>query len=135
MSIGDNIKKLRKEKNYTQKQLAEMSGIATITLQQYELGKRTPQTEQLIKLSSALQVDINSLLEDSDSPMLKAMKSSNSPLYEDYKKYLLSHSVELENIDIEFINDFHKLNSTGQKRLLDYLSDLLKIEEYKKDTP
>lgn len=135
MSIGDNIKKLRKEKNYTQKQLAEMSGIATITLQQYELGKRTPQTEQLIKLSSALQVDINSLLEDSDSPMLKAMKSSNSPLYEDYKKYLLYHSVELENIDIEFINDFHKLNSTGQKRLLDYLSDLLKIEEYKKDTP
>lgn len=135
MSIGDNIKKLRKEKDYTQKQLAEMSGIATITLQQYELGKRTPQTEQLIKLSSALQVDINSLLEDSDNTMLKAMKSSNSPLYEDYKKYLLSHSVELENIDIEFINDFHKLNSTGQKRLLEYLSDLLKIEEFKKDTP
>lgn len=134
MSIGENIKKLRKEKGYTQKQLAEMSGIATITLQQYELSKRTPQTEQLIKLSSALQVDINSLLEDTDSPILKAMKNSDSPLYEDYKKYLLSHSIDLDNIDIELINNFHELNDSGQRRLLEYLSDLLKIKEYRKGT-
>lgn len=135
MAIGDNIRNIRKEKGYTQKHLAELSGIATITLQQYELGKREPKIEQLLKLSNALQIDINSLLEDTDSPILRAMKESDSALYEDYKKHLLSHSVELENIDVELINNFHKLNEAGQKRLLEYLSELIKIPEYTKDTP
>lgn len=120
MAISDNIRNLRKENGYTQKQLAELSGIATITLQQYESGKREPKIEQLIKLSNALQVDINELLEDSDSLMLHAMKRTNSPL--------------LDNIDIELINNFHKLNDSGQKRLIEYLSELLKILDYTEDT-
>ena len=135
MSVGNNIRNLRTEKGYTQKQLAELAGIAQITLQQYELGKRKPQTEQLLKLSTALNVDINSLLEVEDSPLLKAMKKGNSPLYKDFKQKMLSDSIELNNIDIEVINDFHELNATGQKRLLEYLSELLKINEYSKGTP
>lgn len=134
MAISDNIRNFRKEKGYTQKQLAELAGIATITLQQYELGKREPKIEQLLKLSNALQIDINTLLEDSDSPMLRAMKRTDSPLYDDYKKYLLSHSVELDNIDVELINNFNKLNDSGQKRLLEYLSELLRITEYTEDS-
>ena len=42
MSIGEKIRYFRKESGYTQKELAELSGIATITLQQYELEKRVP---------------------------------------------------------------------------------------------
>ena len=132
MSIGETIKKIRKEKGYTQKQLAEISGLATITLQQYESGKRTPQLEQLLKLSHALEVNIGTLLEDYDNPILKAMKKTDSPLYQDYKNTLLSHSLNLNDTDIELITTFHKLNNSGQERILEYLSDLYKIKEYTK---
>ena len=50
MTIGNKIQKVRKEKGYTQKQLAAMCNMATGTIQQYELGKRQPRMEQLQKL-------------------------------------------------------------------------------------
>lgn len=61
MSIADNIKYLRKRKNITQKQLAEASGLAVITIQQYEAGKYEPKIESLYKLRNALGCDINEL--------------------------------------------------------------------------
>ena len=41
-SIGENIRYYRKEKGYTQKQLSELSGLALITIQQYESGNVRP---------------------------------------------------------------------------------------------
>ena len=38
--IGENIKSIRKEKKITQKELAEKCNLATITIRQYENGKR-----------------------------------------------------------------------------------------------
>ena len=61
MSIADNIKYLRKRKNITQKQLAEASGLAVITIQQYEAGKYEPKIESLYKLSNAFGCNINEL--------------------------------------------------------------------------
>lgn len=132
MAISNNIRNARKEKGYTQKQLAELAGIATITLQQYESGKRVPKVEQLVKLSTALQVSVDDLLEDTDSPILKVMKESNSPLYNEYKSYALSHSTDLDYIDVELVKQFHTLNEVGQKRIFQYVSELQKIKEYKK---
>ena len=42
MSIGENIKNIRMQKGLTQKQLAEKSGVAEITIRQYESDKREP---------------------------------------------------------------------------------------------
>lgn len=63
MSIAENIKYLRKQNNLTQKQLAEKSGLAIITIQQYEAGKFEPKNDSLHKLRKALNCNINEILD------------------------------------------------------------------------
>ncbi len=64
MSIADNIKHLRKRNNFTQKQLAEKSGLAVITIQQYEAGKYEPKKDSLYKLRKAFNCNINEILDE-----------------------------------------------------------------------
>ncbi len=58
MNIGDMIKKLRKDKGLTQKQLADAINVSTITIQNYENGRRKPSVEMIQKIGSALNVFI-----------------------------------------------------------------------------
>lgn len=60
--IAERIKMIREQKGMTQKQLAERCGMATGTIQQYELNKREPRQEQLDKIAEALDVDIFDLI-------------------------------------------------------------------------
>ena len=62
MTIGQRIKEVRKSAGLTQRELAEKSGTATGTIQQYELGKRQPRIEQLQAIASALGVTTNYFL-------------------------------------------------------------------------
>lgn len=62
MDIGANIKLARKNAGLTQEQLAKKCNLATITIRQYELGKREPKMEQLSALASALNVHVLELL-------------------------------------------------------------------------
>lgn len=61
--IGKKIKQYRKLANLTQKQLAQKCGYATGTIQQYELGKRSPRYPQLLDIADALNVPVSALLE------------------------------------------------------------------------
>lgn len=63
-NIGENIKKIRKERGYSQKQLAEKLGTSPQNLAQYEKGKRMPKIETLDKIASALNVSIADIKED-----------------------------------------------------------------------
>lgn len=56
MTIGQNIKVIRKEKGITQKKLSELTGLAEITIRQYEADKFTPKIQQVEKIASALNV-------------------------------------------------------------------------------
>jgi len=67
MSCGDKIKKARKASNMTQAELAKQCGCATITIRQYESGKREPRQEQLRCISSVLGVGIADLLDQDAS--------------------------------------------------------------------
>lgn len=62
MNIGENIKKYRKIRGLTQKELAELCGLATGTIQQYELGKRTPNINTIIEISKKLEVTVDNLM-------------------------------------------------------------------------
>lgn len=59
----NEIKRYRKLLGLTQRELAEKCGLATGTIQQYELGKRKPKIEQLQKIANALNVPVKYLLE------------------------------------------------------------------------
>ncbi|MGN9160032.1 helix-turn-helix domain-containing protein [Clostridium sulfidigenes] len=57
MSIGENIRIARKNKNITMKQLGENLGITEQAISQYERGVRTPNTKLILKISSILEVN------------------------------------------------------------------------------
>lgn len=62
MSVGDNIRQLRKDKNLTQKQLAEKADLAEISIRRYERGTNEPSTKILKKIADALETPIETIL-------------------------------------------------------------------------
>lgn len=60
--VGKHIKKIRKEKNLTQDELAERLHCTRQTISNYETGKSEPGIEVLIELAEVLEVEINDLI-------------------------------------------------------------------------
>ena len=73
MTTGERIKEARKYRKMTQKQLAEAAGVATGTIQQYELGKREPRYEILIRICKALNISILVFLLPGPTPIKNQM--------------------------------------------------------------
>ncbi len=56
MTVGETIRRIRKEKGFTQKQLGELCQINEVQIRQYELGKANPKIKTIGKIASALGV-------------------------------------------------------------------------------
>lgn len=78
MSIADNIKQLRKRNHLTQKQLAEKSGLAVITIQQYEAGKFNPKPDAVMKLCVGLKCKITDIIDDETQKYYRMFDNINS---------------------------------------------------------
>ncbi len=62
MTVGENIKRLRKERKLTQKKLGELSGVSEAMIRQYELGLRKPKIQTLNKIANGMNLDTNFLI-------------------------------------------------------------------------
>lgn len=62
VNFGKKIKSLRLERNITQKQLADMAGVAVSAISSYESGNRYPSYDVLISLSRIFHVSTDYLL-------------------------------------------------------------------------
>lgn len=62
MTIGELIKRARKQGNMSQKDLAEKLGVSTSMIGQYETDARNPKLVTLQKIATALQVELTTLL-------------------------------------------------------------------------
>lgn len=63
MTIAENIKRIRKEKGLTQKQLGNLCGMADSAIRRYELGKSNPKIQTLHKIAKGLKVPVQALVE------------------------------------------------------------------------
>ena len=63
MSIGTTIKKLRRDRNITQEQLAELLGVSTNAVSQWECDKTAPDISHLPVLANIFEVSADFLLE------------------------------------------------------------------------
>lgn len=65
MTVGENIKRIRKQKGLTQKKLGELCEpkINEVQIRQYELGRANPKIETIDRIASALGVKIVDLME------------------------------------------------------------------------
>lgn len=87
----ENLRRIRKEKKITQKQLAEKIGVQPSAISKYETGKVSPTVEQLEKIAEVLEVPVMSLFPQSviDSAKLvdekvNAKMQKNQDLAEKY---------------------------------------------------
>jgi len=62
MNIGSNIKRLRRERDITQEQLAEYLNISVSAISQWECGKTAPDISLLAPLANILDVSADALL-------------------------------------------------------------------------
>lgn len=66
MDFTEKLKKLRKERGYTQVQLAKKVGVAQRSIQNYEMGTRYPKRDILDRLCTALDTRIEYLVSKDD---------------------------------------------------------------------
>lgn len=64
MGFGDNLKQIRRERNVTQEQLAEILGVSRQAVSKWESGFGYPETEKLIDISQKLNISIDVLLDN-----------------------------------------------------------------------
>lgn len=62
MTIGENIRSVRKEKGLSQKEVAEKLGVSQSNYSQYEVCKRNAKIETLERIADALEVPVGRLI-------------------------------------------------------------------------
>ena len=144
MTIGEKIRCIRKEKGLTQKELSRRSGIAEITIRQYEANKYNPKPDAVMKLCAGLNCTINDLIDDENQKYYRMFDnisitfSSKMPDSREEKKRneLIKTFNELSSHGKEeaphLLNAFSSLNSTGQNEAVKRVKELSKIEGYRK---
>lgn len=105
MSTGKNIQKFRKEKGFTQAQLADKSDISRVTLGSYERDERTPNINIANKIAEALDVSVDEIMGNSNELKYETLLNNYLKRYDDICKKL--------NIDrnIIFEKDQNNYNS------------------------
>lgn len=110
MSIGDNLKKIRKNKKMTQEDFGKLVGLSTNTVQRYELGKRQPNIETINKIAEALGVPITELINN----------DYDKSKYE-LEKALLNGSSNISNLVINFENSAKEEAVKNFRNLIEFL--------------
>lgn len=64
MTFGEKLQKLRKEKGWSQEQLATQISVSRQALSKWELGTAIPDTENALRISKLFGVSIDYLLKD-----------------------------------------------------------------------
>lgn len=99
--LGKRIAELRSKKGLTQEQLAELVGYSTNHISKLELARTNPSFELLIKISSALNIELKDLFDFKDyitpeyirNEMTKIINSSNDKQLK--LLYKIYHSVSI----------------------------------------
>ena len=78
MELKEKITKLRRMKGYTQGELANVVGVTTRAIQNYENGSRFPKKDILAKIADALDVEEASLATDEEEFIIEANEKYGS---------------------------------------------------------
>lgn len=81
MSFAENLKTIRKERNITQEQLAEMLSVSRQAISKWESGAGYPETEKLLIISKELNVSLDYLLLDENIIREKEKTEEKTAVY------------------------------------------------------
>ncbi len=131
MAIGEKIKRIRKYRNMTQKQLGILCGFsentADVRIRQYENDSKTPKEETLKDIANALNVNIYAL---NESP-LYAAEDVMFTMFELDEHYSMPLFKITDNTDLNFPKERVAV-SFNYRMLDDFLKEwLVRKEELK----
>lgn len=151
MTIGEQIKAMRKKSGYTQKELAEKSGVAMVSIQQYERGVRSPRTEQLLRIAKALNMSTDDLLglkkvffqtvgtKEIVGEAYMTIEDFQRPYDPNNKKAVYFESEEallkfFKSVDSKrlLVQLFNTLNTIGQYKAVERVKELTEIPRYQR---
>lgn len=127
----------RKQAGLTQKDLASLLGVATGTVQQWELGVRFPRVEMLKKIEDTLQIALVPLDIANEKKAYwkgrveKAWKAAEE---KEGRKLTFDEAMEKYRVDLSSLQRmeaaFHKLNIEGRRIAVERVEELCKIADY-----
>lgn len=79
-TFAQNLKKIRKEKNLKQNEVAKIIGVSNSTYCQYENGQREPDVLKIIKIANILEVSGDVLLGNNNASLVN-MQNFNDVNY------------------------------------------------------
>ena len=131
--INENIRRMRKERNISAKELAEMLGVSEQTIGNYERGDREPNIATMLKLCDVFCVTLDYLVNgiSSNEKEISDMVYNiyNDPL--DLIKFLTIYfNFELKNDDKDYIK-IDNVNRFNALNIINSLKDTLEFELYK----
>lgn len=131
MTVGERIQAARKKAEMKQSDLAEKLGVAVITIGQYERGKRQPRLEQFQRIASALDVDVNWLMNG------QTLEQRDQALKDRVARRFAEGETWKARKD-EIGEDLAKLNDEGQIEAVKRVKELTEVSRYQykwKPTP
>ena len=121
MTMGENIKKYRKIRRLTQKQLADKVCISVNSLSRYETGERIPNIYTIHKIANALDVVPAWIIGKS---VLKGANEEELQQLEE-TKYFFDDSEKI-------LEHYNKLNTLGKDEAIKRVEELTEIPKYTK---
>lgn len=139
MTIGEKIKTIRKAHRVTQKQLSSATGLAEITIRQYEANKYSPKADNLIKIAAALGVNIAEFLEpgqilreyDSVDDTWNTLSMDEQGNIKQHVQTQVTFKTFQPNINQQtLLRCFDSLNEKGKKEALKRIEELSQLPQY-----
>lgn len=131
----NNLKKLRKKQNKTQKELSKILDIPYRTIQRWESGENQIKKEKVLLLADYFNVSIPQLLgyEPIEDGVEEKITFNSGTEFENYKKSLANNSKyhTTKELSLKYgpegkINDFDEKILTKKEKINDHISELIK---------
>lgn len=137
-TMGERIKKYRKEKKYTQQQLADLLQVSVMTVRRFEANEREPKMEMVENLASVLGVSEIALMFGSPSEAGRAVLNGFSENLSNNLHDLAEHGLEIiqeqyANTPEFIVQYWERLNTVGRIEATKRTKQMYDSPEYKKD--
>ena len=122
--FGKRLAEFRKQKGYSQQELADMMQTSKTTVTNWETGRFKPTWDKLDMLASIFGIHVSVLMNWEET------YNQDGQLADDVK--MLEETEEVFGKGVaELLDVFAKLNEKGKLKVINYATDLCEIEIYR----